>query len=141
MERVETLGGLSDAWKNSEEPNDLKPQTWSSCERVIDPEKGALRKVRQPGVYASTAFATRWAPRCSTWDWIVTFAKQRWATVAMPPTRCTSAGAIVALQLIGRLLHMKTIWRLGSRFPSGRRRSVPARLCGSPRASSEALQK
>jgi integrase len=44
--RVETLGGLFDAWKMSEEAKSLKPQTWASYERVIDPEVGALRKVR-----------------------------------------------------------------------------------------------
>ena len=44
--RVETLGGLFDAWKQSEEKKHLKPQTWASYERVIDPERGALRKVR-----------------------------------------------------------------------------------------------
>lgn len=44
--RMETLGGLFDAWKQSEEAKDLKPQTWASYERVIDPDAGALRKVR-----------------------------------------------------------------------------------------------
>ncbi len=44
--RIETLGELFDAWKNSEEAKDLRPQTWASYERVIDPRKGSLRKVR-----------------------------------------------------------------------------------------------
>jgi len=42
----ETLGGLFDAWKASEEAKELKPQTWASYERVIDPDRGTLRKVR-----------------------------------------------------------------------------------------------
>jgi integrase len=41
-----TLGGLFDAWRRSEEWKGLKPQTRVTYERVIDPEIGALRKVR-----------------------------------------------------------------------------------------------
>jgi len=42
--RIETLGGLFDAWKHSEEAKDKRPQTWASYERVINPDKGSLRK-------------------------------------------------------------------------------------------------
>lgn len=45
--RNETLGGLFDAWKRSEEWKGLKPQTRVTYERVIDPEIGAARNVRK----------------------------------------------------------------------------------------------
>lgn len=45
--RDETLGGLFDAWKRSEEWRGLKPQTQVTYERVIDPEVGALKKIRK----------------------------------------------------------------------------------------------
>jgi integrase len=44
--RVETLGGLFDAWRQSEEWKSLKPQTRRTYERVIGPEIGALAAVR-----------------------------------------------------------------------------------------------
>jgi integrase len=44
--RVETLGGLFDAWRQSEEWKALKLQTRRTYERVIAPETGALAAVR-----------------------------------------------------------------------------------------------
>jgi integrase len=44
--RVETLGGLFDAWKQSEEWKALKVQSRRSYERVIDPKTGAVAAVR-----------------------------------------------------------------------------------------------
>jgi hypothetical protein len=98
----------------------LHPDDATGTERLAKAEAWNRIEVKdcpdllQQGVYASTAFATRWARHCSAWDWIVTLAKQRWAAVAMPPAQCTSAGAIVALQLRARLLHTTTIWRLST---------------------------
>jgi integrase len=44
--RVETLGGLFDAWKQSQEWTVLKVQSRRSYERVIDPNTGVLAAVR-----------------------------------------------------------------------------------------------
>jgi integrase len=46
LRKVKTLGGLFDAWRQSEEWKSLRVQTRDSYERVTDPTKGSLSAVR-----------------------------------------------------------------------------------------------